>query len=246
MIEIKRADPADENKNGYKILTKNDKGISKKDFLQNLFAKNLSCLHSYFMISLLITISALTFILIEGGILMQAAAHQSERKNAVTFKGNPLTLLGNELKTGMKAPDFEVLANDLSPVKLADYQNKIKVISVVPSIDTPVCDAQTRKFNEAAASFSTDTVVLTISMDLPFAQARWCGAAGIDKVITLSDHKNAAFGLNYGTLISELRLLSRAVFIVDKENIIRYIEYVPEVTSHPDYDKAIQNLKLIK
>ncbi len=177
---------------------------------------------------------------------MQTIKKQTERKNAVMFKGNPLTLLGAELKTGMKAPDFEVLANNLSPVKLADYQNKIKVISVIPSIDTPVCDAQTRKFNEAAASFSTDIVVLTISMDLPFAQARWCGTAGIDKVITLSDHKNASFGLNYGTLISELRLLSRSIFIVDKENIIRYVEYVPEVTSHPDYDKAIQNLKQIK
>ena len=207
---------------------------------------NFTCLLKYFIVSLFIAISAITLITIEGGNSMQAMAKQTERKNAVTFKGNPLTLLGNELKNGMKAPDFEVLANDLSPVKLADYQNKIKVISVVPSIDTPVCDAQTRKFNEAAASFSTDTVVLTISMDLPFAQARWCGAAGIDKVITLSDHKNASFGFNYGTLISELRLLSRAVFIVDKENIIRYIEYVPEVTSHPDYDKAIQNLKLIK
>jgi thiol peroxidase len=231
MTEINRYGLTEENKNKYRYLTK---------------FKKESCSNGYFMISLVITISALTFILIEGGILMQAMAQQSERKNAVTFKGNPLTLLGDELKPGMKAPDFEVLANDLSPVKLNDYHDKIKVISVVPSLDTPVCDAQTRKFNEAAASFSADTVVLTVSMDLPFAQARWCGAAGIDKVKTLSDHKSGSFGLNYGTLISELRLLSRAVFIVDKENIIRYIEYVPEVTSHPDYDKALQNLKLIK
>lgn len=177
---------------------------------------------------------------------MQATAKQTERKNVVTFKGNPLTLLGDEIKAGMRAPEFEVLANDLSPVKLANYEGKIKVISVVPSLDTPICDAQTRKFNEAATSFSTDTVVITVSMDLPFAQARWCGAAGVKNVVTLSDHRSASFGVNYGTLISELRLLSRAIFIIDKDNVVRYAEYVPEVASHPDYDRALENLKKIK
>jgi thiol peroxidase len=198
------------------------------------------------MVSLFIAISAITLITIEGGNSMQAMAKQTERKNVVTFKGNPLTLLGEEVKVGMRAPDFEVLANDLSPVRLGNFDKKIKVISVVPSLDTPICDAQTRKFNEAAAGLSTDTVILTISMDLPFAQARWCGAAGIKNVVTLSDHKTGSFGVNYGTLISELRLLSRAIFIIDKDNVVRYVEYVPEVASHPDYDKTIENLKKIK
>lgn len=212
----------------------------------NKVFRNYTCLLKYFMVSLFIAISAITLITIEGGNSMQATAKQTERKNVVTFKGNPLTLLGEEVKVGMRAPDFEVLANDLSPVKLGNFDKKIKVISVVPSLDTPICDAQTRKFNEAAAGFSTDTVVLTVSMDLPFAQARWCGAAGIKNVVTLSDHKSGSFGVNYGTLISELRLLSRAIFIVDKDNVVRYVEYVPEVASHPDYDKAIENLKKIK
>lgn len=207
---------------------------------------NYTCLLKYFMISLFIVISTIIFIAIEGGNSMQLMAKETERKNAVTFKGNPLTLLGEEVKAGMRAPEFEVLANDLTPVKLANYANKIKVISVVPSLDTPICDSQTRKFNEAAVGFSTDTVVLTISMDLPFAQARWCGAAGIKNVVTLSDHKSASFGLGYGTLISELRLLSRAIFIVDKDNVVRYAEYVPEVASHPDYERAIEALKKIK
>jgi len=175
---------------------------------------------------------------------MQASA-KIERKNAITFKGNPLTLMGEEIKIGMRAPNFEVLANDLSPVTLANYDKKIKIISVVPSLDTSVCDAQTRKFNEIAALAPNEPVVLTISMDLPFAQARWCGAAGIKNVVTLSDHKSASFGLAYGALINELRLLTRAIFIIDKENIIRYVEYVAEVTSFPNYERAVEELKKI-
>lgn len=161
----------------------------------------------------------------------------------VTMKGNPLTLVGEEVKVGDLAPDFEVLANDLSPVKLSDYMGKIRVISVVPSLDTPTCDIQTRKFNEQAGALGEDVVVLTISMDLPFAQERWCGAAGIENVTTLSDHRSAEFGKAYGVLIEELRLLARAVFVVDGEGIIRYKEIVHELTNEPDYDLAIEAAK---
>jgi len=161
-------------------------------------------------------------------------------KTKITFQGNPLTLVGNQLKPGDTAPDFEVLANDLSPVKLSDFQGKVCVISVVPSLDTPVCDIQTRRFNEEAAAMGDDVVILTISMDLPFAQQRWCGAAGIENVQTLSDHRNAEFGKAFGVLIEELRLLARAVFIVDAKGIIRYKQIVDELTDEPDYDAAIR------
>jgi len=161
-------------------------------------------------------------------------------KTKITFHGNPLTLLGRQLKCGDRAPDFEVLANDLSPVKLSDFRGKVCVISVVPSLDTPVCDIQTRRFNEEAAALGDDVVVLTISMDLPFAQKRWCGAAGIENVQTLSDHRDAAFGKAFGVLIEELRLLARAVFVVDANGIIRYKQVVEELTDEPDYDAAIE------
>ena len=159
--------------------------------------------------------------------------------------GNVITLEGREVAVGEKAPDFLVLDNELIPKHLTDFSGSIKLISAVPSLDTSVCDAQTRKFNELASGFSEDIVVLTISMDLPFAQKRWCGAAGVDRVITLSDHKEANFGLNYGVLIKELRLLNRSIFIVDKNDIIRYIEIVEENYNHPNYDKAIGALKSI-
>ena len=161
-------------------------------------------------------------------------------KTKITFQGNPLTLVGNQLKVGDLAPDFEVLANDLSPVKLSDFHGEICVISVVPSLDTPVCDIQTRRFNEEAAALGNDVVVLTVSMDLPFAQQRWCGAAGIENVQTLSDHRNAEFGKAFGVLIEELRLLARAVFIVDASGIIRYKQVVEELTNEPDYDAVIK------
>ena len=168
-----------------------------------------------------------------------------EHTGIITMKGNPLTLIGKEPKVGDSAPEFEVRDNDLSPVKLSSYRGKICIISSVPSLDTPVCDMETRRFNQEADKLSEDIQILTISMDLPFAQKRWCGAAGIDKVVTLSDHFNASFGTAYGVLIKELRLLARCVFVVDREGIIRYIQMVKEITEEPDYDaimNAVNNL----
>lgn len=160
----------------------------------------------------------------------------------VTFKGNPVTLSGNEVKVGDTAPDFTVLNNSLEEVTLSDYQGKKKLISVVPSLDTGLCSKQTRKFNEDASSVE-DAVVLTISNDLPFAQARWCAAEGLDNVITLSDHKDLSFGKNYGTVMDELRLQARSVFVVDENDKIVHAEYVPEGTEAPDYDAAVDALK---
>jgi len=161
----------------------------------------------------------------------------------VTFKNKPVTLLGNEVKVGDKAPDFTVLANDLSPVTLKDSEGKIRLFATVPSLDTGVCDAETRRFNEEASKLGEDVVVYTVSVDLPFAQKRWCGAAGIDRVITVSDHKDLSFGKAYGVAIEELRLLARAVFVVDREGVVRYVEYVSETTNHPNYEAAIAAVK---
>lgn len=166
-----------------------------------------------------------------------------ERENVITFKGGPLTLVGPELAVGQSAPDFEAVANDLSPYKLSDDKGKVVVVSVVPSLDTPVCDAQTRRFNEAAASLNDNVEILTVSMDLPFAQARWCGAAGVDQVKTVSDYKTAEFGSKYGLLIKELHLLTRAVLVIDTDGTLQYIQVVPEVTDEPDYDAAIAAVK---
>lgn len=166
-----------------------------------------------------------------------------ERKGAITFKGNPLTAIGPELKAGDKAPDFQLLANDLSAVSLANFKGKTKLISVVPSLDTPVCDAQTKRFNEEASKLPSDVAVLTVSADLPFAQTRWCGAAHADKVKCLSDHREAAFGKAYGVLIKELRLLARSIFVIGPDDRIRYVEYVKEITQHPDYEKALSSLR---
>jgi thiol peroxidase len=162
-----------------------------------------------------------------------------EHAGKITMRGNPLTLVGKELKVGDQAPDFRVLDNDLSPVQFASYRGKICVISSVPSLDTPVCDMETRRFNDEAGKLGSDVVILTISMDLPFAQKRWCGAAGVDKVITLSDHLDASFGEAYGVLIKELRLLARAVFVVDQEGIVQYIQLVKEVANEPDYEAVL-------
>ncbi|WP_456277997.1 thiol peroxidase [Bacillus sp. AK128] len=164
---------------------------------------------------------------------------------SVTFKGNPITLLGNEVKVGDKAPDFTVLANDLSPVTLSDSKGSVRLISVVPSIDTGVCDAQTRRFNEEAAKLD-NVKVLTISNDLPFAQKRWCGANGIENVQTLSDHRDLSFAEAYGVQMKELRLLARSIFVVDSNDTVTYVEYVGEGTSHPDYDAAIEAAKAAK
>ena len=166
-----------------------------------------------------------------------------ERKGEITFQGNPLTLLGSAINVGDSAPDVVLLGNDLSPVQLSAYKGKVCVISVVPSLDTPVCDMQTRKFNEEAGSLGEHVAILTMSMDLPFAQARWCGAAGVDKVATLSDHRDAAFGEAFGLLIKELRLLARAVLVVDQEGIIQYNQLVKEVTEEPDYSAVLEAVK---
>jgi thiol peroxidase len=163
-----------------------------------------------------------------------------ERTGVITMKGNPLTIVGKELQVGEVAPDFEVLDNDLSPVKFSSFRGKICVISSVPSLDTPVCDMETRRFNEEAGKLEEDIQILTISMDLPFAQKRWCGASGVDKVITLSDHRDASFGTAYGVLIKELRLLARVVFVIDREGVIRYIQIVKEQTEEPDYDAVLE------
>jgi len=160
----------------------------------------------------------------------------------VTFKQKPVTLVGKQIQAGDKAPDFQVVANDLSNVSLSDYKGKVKLISVVPSIDTGVCDAQTRRFNEEAASLD-NTVVLTISVDLPFAQKRWCAAEGIENVQTLSDHKDVSFGQAYGVLIEELRLLARSVFVVNEQDEIVYAQYVSEVSEHPDYEAALNAVR---
>lgn len=163
----------------------------------------------------------------------------------VTFINNPVTLVGEELKVGSKAPDFTVVDNGLGEKSWKDFAGKKVLISVVPSLDTGVCDAQTRRFNEESASFGDDVVVLTISMDLPFAQKRWCGANGIENVITLSDHRNATFGEAYGVLMKELRLLARSIFVINEAGEVTYTEYVPEGTNHPDYDKALEALKAL-
>jgi thioredoxin-dependent peroxiredoxin len=166
-----------------------------------------------------------------------------ERKGVVTIKGGPLTLIGPELKPGDKAPGFTVLDGELKPVGLKDFDGQVKVISVTPSLDTPVCDMQARRFNQEATSLPGGVIILNVSMDLPFAIARFCAAAGIDKVKAFSDHRDASFGNAYGVLIKELRLLARAIFVVDKSDTIRYVEIVPEVTNHPDYDKALAVVK---
>lgn len=168
-----------------------------------------------------------------------------EVAHAVTMKGNPVTLVGQDPQVGQSAPDCTLVANDLSEVKLSSFRGKKVVLSVVPSLDTPVCDKQTRRFNQEAAQLGPDVAVLTISVDLPFAQKRWCGTAEIDKVQTLSDHRDAAFGEAYGVLVKGLRLLARAIFVVDAQGILRYKQIVPEITQEPNYEEALGELKKI-
>ncbi|HLR08409.1 MAG TPA: thiol peroxidase [Bacillota bacterium] len=157
----------------------------------------------------------------------------------VTFQHEPVTLIGEEIKVGDEAPDFTVLANDLKEVSLSDYKGKVKLIAAVPSIDTDVCSEETKRFNEEADKLE-NVHVLTISMDLPFAQTRWCAANGVKNLDTLSDHRDADFGEKYGVLMKELRLLARAIFVVDSSDKVTYVEYVDEVTNHPDYQKALK------
>jgi thiol peroxidase len=180
----------------------------------------------------------------------------TERKGIITMRGRPLTLIGPDLVVGAKAPDFTALYgdpddvnlgnfSDLKEMKLADFFGKVKVISVTPSLDTPVCDLQLRRFNQEAAKLPADLVVLNVSMDLPFAIMRFCTTAAIDKAKAISDHRDASFGIAYGVLIKELRLLARSIFILDKNDVLRYREIVPEQSNHPDYDKALAELKKI-
>lgn len=160
----------------------------------------------------------------------------------VTFNNDPVTLQGTEIKVGDAAPDFTVLANDLSEKTLKDYEGKVKLIATVPSVDTGVCSEETHRFNKEADKLD-NVQVLTISMDLPFAQGRWCAAEGVKNLELLSDHRDADFGKKYGTLIEELRLNTRAVFVVDADDKVQYVEYVSEVTNHPDYDAALEAAK---
>lgn len=168
-----------------------------------------------------------------------------ERTGVITFGGAPFTLLGTPVKAGDKAPDFRLLANDLSPRGIKDYAGATLVISVVPSLDTGVCDLQTRRFNNEAAALGDGVRILTVSCDLPFAQARWCGAAGVTRLETLSDHFDLSFGLAYGVVIKELRLLTRSIFIVDKNGVLTYCEIVPEVTHEVDFDAALAAAKAV-
>jgi thioredoxin-dependent peroxiredoxin len=162
-----------------------------------------------------------------------------ENKSVITFKGNAMTLVGKQVSVGQKAPDFNLTGNDLSAVSLKSSAGKVRIVSVIPSIDTPVCDLQTKRFNDEAGKLGAKVAVLTVSMDLPFAQKRWCGAAGATSVQLLSDYKDHSFGIAYGARIKELGLLTRAVFVIDSNDTLQHVEYVSEVTSHPNYDAAL-------
>ncbi len=163
--------------------------------------------------------------------------------STVTFKGEPLTLFGVEPAIGESLKDFTLTATDMSSKSLGDYQGKVKILAVVPSLDTSVCDKETRRFNEEASKLGDDVVVLTVSMDLPMAQKRWCGAAGVDRVETLSDYKDHSFGKDYGLRINELGLLARTVIVADRDNVVRYVELVPEIGQEPNYDAAVAAAK---
>ena len=164
----------------------------------------------------------------------------NERPNVVKMRGNPVTLLGSEVKVGDKAPDFTALAGLGAPVGLGDLKGKVKVFNVVLSVDTPVCDTQTKRFNKEAAGLGDDVEIVTLSMDLPFALKRYCAAEGIDRVKTLSDYQNASFGEAYGVLIKENRLLARSIFVVDKNDKVRHTEIVGDVTQEPNYEAALK------
>lgn len=168
-----------------------------------------------------------------------------ERTGIITMKGNPLTLQGQEVHVGDPAPDFTVINTELSPVHLTDYRGRVVILAAVPSLDTSVCDLETRRFNQEAAQLGDDVRILTVSMDLPFAQQRWCGAAGVDRVVTLSDHRDASFGLAYGVLIKELRLLARSVFVIDRDGVIRYQQIVREQASEPDYTAVLDAVQTL-
>ncbi|MBN2190422.1 MAG: thiol peroxidase [Candidatus Aureabacteria bacterium] len=167
------------------------------------------------------------------------------RKEETTVKGKPVTLMGNRLREGCQAPDFKVIDVDMKEVTLGEFKNKVKLIASVPSLDTPVCDLQIRRFNDEASKLSGDLNIIFVSMDLPFAQKRFCHDNKIKAVKTFSDYRYADFGEKYGVLIKELRLLARAIFVIGRNNVVEYIEYVKELTSHPDYEAALKELKEI-
>lgn len=160
----------------------------------------------------------------------------------ITFKGNPVTLVGERIEAGSEAPDFTLVGNDLSEVKLSDFDGKKKIILAVPSLDTGICSQETKRFNEEADKLE-NVQIITVSMDLPFAQTRWCAAEGVKNLITASDHKDAEFGTKYGALIKEHRLLARSIFVLDETNKVHYVEYCEEVSSHPDYDACLEAVK---
>lgn len=170
----------------------------------------------------------------------------NNKKNTITFQGNPLHLCGSVVEKGLKAPDFTVIDNSLNPVSLSAFNGSPLLIVAVPSLDTPVCDLEVRKFNEKALDIIDNLKIITVSMDLPFAQARWCGSAGIDRIQTLSDYKDASFGEAYGVLINELRLLARSIFLIDSSGKVVYSQLVPEMTDEPDYDEVISELNKLK
>lgn len=167
-----------------------------------------------------------------------------EVATAVTMKGNPVTLLGKELKVGQSLPEATLVANDLSEVKLSSYKGKKIILSIVPSLDTPICDLQTKRFNQEASNLK-DVVILTVSMDLPFAQKRWCGATGSDKIVTLSDYRYAQFGEALGVLIKGIRLLTRAIFVIDAKGVVQYKQICPEITKEPEYTPVLEAVKKI-
>lgn len=166
-----------------------------------------------------------------------------ERTGIVSARGNGLTLLGPDIAVGDKAPDFTVVDNDMQPVTLADAAGKVQLIASVPSLDTGVCDAMTRRFNQEVAALGDKLVAYTISMDLPFAQKRWCGNAGIEAIKTLSDYQERSFAQNWGLLVKENKLIARAIYIVDTDGKVAYRQIVPELPTEPDYDDAMAALK---
>ena len=170
----------------------------------------------------------------------------AERKGLVTMKGNPVTLVGTEIKAGDRAPDFSLAANDLSMVTLSNFKGKKLIISAVPSLDTGICDIETKRFNQEATKLGPDTLILTVSVDLPFAQKRWCAAANVTNVKTLSDYREASFGKAYGVLIKELHLLARVIFVVDSQGTVQYVQIVKEITTEPDYNAVLEAVKKIK
>jgi thiol peroxidase len=166
-----------------------------------------------------------------------------ERTGIVTSKGKPLTLLGPEIRVGDKAPDFRAVDGGLAPVTLSDFKGKIKIISSVPSLDTPTCDMETRRFNLEAAKLPDKVALITVSLDLPFAQKRWCAAAGVDKVKIISDYQDRSFADAYGVLIKELKLLSRSIFVIDADDVVRYIQHVRDMSTEPDYAEVLGAVK---